>query len=239
MLVSANGRYPKSGIESFKNLCREHNLALIEDSAQSLGSFYPGGKHMGSAGDIGSFSFSAPKIISTGQGGCLITNNDDLAFKLRRLKDFGRSSGGNDIHNCVGYNFKFTELQACVGIAQMEKLDFRTKRKKEIYQVYTDYLQDCSGIKLFEQDIINTTPWFIDSLVERRNELQNFLKKNGIGTRIMYPPINKQTAYNLPGDFPVCNIIGEKGLWLPSANQLGDEDVKYVCSIIKEFYRNE
>jgi perosamine synthetase len=239
MLVSANGRYPKPGIAAFVNLCKENNLILIEDSAQSLGSFFPDGKHIGSVGEVGSFSFSAPKIISTGQGGCLITNNDDLAFKLRRLKDFGRSGGGNDIHQWIGYNFKFTELQACVGLAQMKKLEFRVKRKREIWKLYKESLRDCNGIKLFEQDIINTTPWFIDSLAEKRNELQEFLKQNKIGTRIMYPPINKQLAYNLPGNFPVSDNIGVKGLWLPSANQLSDEEVKYVCSKIKQFYLNE
>ena len=239
MLVSANGRFPKSGIDAFKKLCQQHQLAFIEDAAQSLGSFYPNGKHMGSEGDLGSFSFSAPKIISTGQGGCLITNNDDLAFKLRRLKDFGRSGGGNDIHHWIGYNFKFTELQACIGIAQMQKLDFRVKRKKEIYALYKECLKPCSKVKLFEQDIVHTTPWFIDSLVEQRKELQEFLKQNGIGTRIMYPPINKQLAYNETGEFPVSDSIGEKGLWLPSANQLSDNEVKYICSTIKQFYLNE
>ncbi len=108
MLVSANGRYPKVGIEAFEMLVQEHDLVLIEDAAQSLGSYYPDGSHVGRAGLIGSFSFSAPKIISTGQGGALITDSDEMADKLRRLKDFGRSGGGNDIHDSIGYNFKFT-----------------------------------------------------------------------------------------------------------------------------------
>jgi len=89
MLVSSNGRYPIVGIEAFEALVKEKNLVLIEDSAQSLGSLYPDGRHLGRAGLIGSFSFSAPKIISTGQGGALITDNEEMAFKLRRLKDFG------------------------------------------------------------------------------------------------------------------------------------------------------
>ena len=122
MLVSANGRYPASGIKAFEELCKEKNLILIEDSAQSLGSHYPDGRHIGTAGLVGSFSFSAPKIISTGQGGAIVTNDDKVADKLRRLKDFGRSGGGNDIHDSIGYNFKFTELQACIGIEQMKKL---------------------------------------------------------------------------------------------------------------------
>ena len=236
MLVSANGRYPKAGIEAFVNLCKERNLALIEDSAQSLGSFYPNGKHIGTAGCVGSFSFSAPKIISTGQGGALITNDDELASKIRKLKDFGRSGGGNDIHDTIGYNFKFTELQACVGIEQMKKLESRIARKKEIYRFYEKGLQNIKGIEFFKQDLSCTVPWFYDSLCERREELQEFLKHNNIGTRIMYPPINKQVAYQVSGEHKVSNLIGQKGLWLPSATQLSDDEVGYICEKIGEFY---
>lgn len=236
MLVSANGRYPKAGIEAFVNLCKERNLALIEDSAQSLGSFYPNGKHIGSVGIVGSFSFSAPKIISTGQGGALITNDDDLANKIRKLKDFGRSGGGNDIHDSIGYNFKFTELQACVGIEQMKKLESRIARKKEIYRLYEKGLQNINGIELFKQDLTCTVPWFYDTLCERRDELQEFLKQNNIGSRVMYPPINKQVAYQVSGEHTISNLIGQKGLWLPSATQLSDEEVQYVCTKIAEFY---
>lgn len=239
MLVSANGRYPKAGIEAFVNLCEEHNLALIEDSAQSLGSFYPNGKHIGTMGLVGSFSFSAPKIISTGQGGALITDDDEIAAKIRKLKDFGRSGGGNDIHDSIGYNFKFTELQACVGIEQMKKLNFRIKRKKEIHALYEKGLQGIKGIELFKQDLTCTVPWFYDSLCERRDELQEFLKQNNIGSRIMYPPINKQVAYQVSGEHKVSNLIGQKGLWLPSATQLTNEQIAYICEKIAEFYKAE
>lgn len=149
ILVSANGRYPKAGIKEFESLAKEKELILIEDSAQSLGSFYPDGRHIGRAGLVGSFSFSAPKIISTGQGGALITDDDEIAYKIRRLKDFGRSGGGNDIHDTIGFNFKFTELQACIGIEQMKKLTQRVDRKKEIFKQYEAQLSDVKAIKLF------------------------------------------------------------------------------------------
>lgn len=236
ILVSANGRYPRVGIEAFIDFCKKNDLILIEDSAQSLGSFYPTGDHIGTKGIVGSFSFSAPKIISTGQGGALITNDDNIAYKLRRLKDFGRSGGGNDFHDSIGYNFKFTELQACIGIEQMKKLNERVKRKKEIYQLYKMGLQYVSDVKLFEQDIKNTTPWFYDILCENRDELQKYLKENHIGTRLMYGPINKQIAYQVEGEYIVSNMIGEKGLWLPSATQLTNEQINYICKKISEFY---
>lgn len=235
MLVSANGRYPAIGIAAVESLCSRHGLVLLEDAAQSLGSYYPDGRHIGRAGLIGSFSFSAPKIISTGQGGALITDSDEMAYKLRRLKDFGRSGGGNDIHDSVGYNFKFTELQACVGIEQMKKLPQRVQRKKEIWCRYRDELQGVPGVRLFEHDVIRTSPWFIDSLVDNRDGLISHLKAEGIGTRVMYPPINRQKAYDEVGDHVVSEHVGRHGLWLPSAVQLTDHDVNRVCYAIRSF----
>ena len=238
MLVTANGRSPKAGIEAFVELAAKHGLKLIEDAAQSLGSFYPNGTHMGLMGEVGSFSFSAPKVISTGQGGALVTNNDEIATKLRKLKDFGRSGGGNDIHDSIGYNFKFTELQACLGVVQMEKLEWRVNRKKEILILFKTHLKSCSGIQFFEQNLQNTTPWFIDAKVEKRTELIEFLKSENIGTRIMYPPINRQIAYNVEGNFPVSEEIGNSGLWFPSASQLEDESILRICLAINNFYNN-
>lgn len=237
MLVSANGRYPSSGVEPFEKLANEKGIALIEDAAQSLGSRYPDGRHIGTAGVVGSFSFSAPKIISTGQGGCLITNDDYIASKLRKLKDFGRSGGGNDIHDELGFNFKFTELQACIGIEQMKKLAWRVERKKEIYNRYKNSLKDVEPVKFFSQDLTCTTPWFIDVKVESRDQLQEFLKESDIGSRVMYPPINKQVAYQYEGDYPVSEDVGLNGLWLPSEAQLDDSSIDFICSKIREFYR--
>jgi len=239
IFVSANGRYPKVGIQAFEKLAREHDLLLIEDAAQSLGSFYPDNRHIGRAGLIGSFSFSAPKIISTGQGGALITDDDEIATKLRRLKDFGRSGGGNDVHDSIGFNFKFTELQACIGIEQMKKLNLRVKRKKEIWKIYESELRNLNGIKLFSHDLEKTVPWFIDSLVEHRGLLIEYLMNNGIGSRVMYPPINNQKAYMVDGTHEVSNMVGQKGLWLPSSVQLEDGQVKFICRTIRDFFEKQ
>ncbi len=237
ILVNANGRFPQNGIETLNLLCQEKNIILLEDSAQSLGSFYPNGNHQGTIGLAGSFSFSAPKIISTGQGGAIITNNDDFAFKLKKLKDFGRSGGGNDVHDTIGYNFKFTEMQAVIGIEQMKKLDWRVARKKDIYRLYKNLLSDVKEVSFFKQDLTYTTPWFIDVLVENRDKLAKFLKENNIGSRTMYPPINQQLAYNQPGSFRVSELVGIKGLWLPSSSQLIDSQIEFICSKIREFYK--
>ena len=236
MLVSANGRYPKTGISAFEALAEKHGLILIEDAAQALGSFYPDGRHIGTAGLVGSFSFSAPKIISTGQGGALVTNDDDVAERIRRLKDFGRSEGGQDVHDIFGLNFKFTELQACVGIEQMKKLPGRVERKKEIWRRYQEGLASCSKITLFSHNLEHTSPWFIDCIAEDRDSIVAALKLENIGTRVMYPPLNKQKVYGFPGYHEVSERIGRDGLWLPSQVQLTDAQIHRVCSAIVRFY---
>ena len=128
--VSINGR--AGDLKNIKKLCKDRGLYLVEDAAQSLGSFY-GNKHLGRHGIIGSFSFSVPKIITTGQGGALITDDRKIYEKIEKLKDFGRVSAGTDLHDEIGWNFKFTDLQAVFGIEQMKKLPQRTKLKKDIY----------------------------------------------------------------------------------------------------------
>ncbi len=232
-LVTANGRYPSSGIAAFEALCHDKGIALLEDSAQSLGSRFPDGRHQGRAGRIGSFSFSAPKIISTGQGGALITDDDELAVSLRRLKDFGRARGGTDIHDSVGFNFKFTEMQACVGNEQMKKLPSRVERKRAMYRRYAQGLAGITGLELFGHDLEHTIPWFIDVLVDNRDAVQAKLKANGIGTRVMYPPINHQLAYNVPGEHSVSEEVGRRGLWLPSATQLSDDEIDRICAAVR------
>ena len=234
-LMNANGRYPLD-IDEIISYCQQNSLILLEDSAQALGSFYPDGVHQGRKGIAGSFSFSAPKIISTGQGGAIITDDDELAHNVSRLKDFGRSGGGNDVHEMIGFNFKFTDIQAVLGIVQMGKLDWRVNRMKEIYARYKENLKELTEVKFFDQDLKNTTPWFIDVKAENRNKLMTHLKTNKIGSRIMYPPINKQQAYNIEGEHKVSNEIGNKGLWLPSSSKLTNKQIDFICNQIILFY---
>lgn len=238
ILVNANGRSPKEGIDRFLKLARSRGIALIEDSCQALGSWYDTNRHMGTVGLAGAFSFSVPKIITTGQGGVVVTNDDEFAAKLRKVKDFGRTGGGNDVHGSIGYNFKFTEMQAVIGIEQMKKLAWRVERKKDILRRYMKLLSAVSQVKFFIQDLNLTTPWFIDTYVENRTSLQEYLKNKGIGTRVMYPPINHQEAYRIKGEFPNSNYVGTHGLWLPSASQLSDEQIDYISNSIRDFYRD-
>ena len=237
MHVSMNTR--SSNMDELVKLCKDNNLFLIEDSAQSMGSF-KNGRHLGTFGDIGSFSFSPPKIISTGQGGCCITNSDDLAFKMRKIKDFGREKGGVDFHDTFGLNFKFTDLQACVGIEQMKKLPWRTNRMNEIWNLYYNKLSTHPKITMIKSNDHNWIPWFIDIYIDNPDELQIYLKKNNIGSRRVYPPCSKQKIYKEYNDisFPISEKWSHRGIWLPSSTKLTNDQINYICDKILEFYSN-
>ena len=237
MLVTINGRYP-GRYEEFASFCEERGIILIEDSAQSLGCFY-NGQHIGRFGKIGSFSFSSPKIITTGQGGALITDDEELNDKIKKIRDFGRESGGSDHYLIKGWNYKFTDIQAVVGIEQMKKLPDRVVRKKEMGKLYDSLLSDIPGVELIKTNYDDTAPWFFDILCENREELVDFLKNKGIGTRLFYPALHSEPAYGYNDlSFPVTEEISAKGLWLPSSVKLTDEQIEYICTSIKEFYSN-
>ena len=242
MHVSLNGRAGELG--KLKKLCREKKIYLIEDSAQSLGSYYQG-RHLGGHGVIGSFSFSMPKIITTGQGGALITDDPKLFQKIKLLRDFGRRSGGEDFYQTIGWNFKFSDLQAVIGIEQMKKISFRMRQKKKIFRLYQKLLSPISRAKFVKTDLTETTPWFIDVLVPKREKLIAFLRQNNIGSRPIYPALHAQPAYvPLRGTsagkpaYPVAVKVAREGLWLPSSLTLTENQIKYICKKIKEFYES-
>lgn len=236
MYVAFNGRCGK--MLEVKSFCKKHKLYLIEDSAQALGSYFQK-KHLGTFGEIGSFSFSPPKIITTGQGGALITDSRELFDKIKKLKDFGRDKGGVDFHPFLGWNFKFTDLQAVVGLEQMKKLRFRIQRKKEIYRQYLTGLKEIKEIKFIPTDLKQTSPWFIDIYVSTPDKLATFLLKKGIGTRRIYPAIHSQKIYQNYGtdrQFPIAAKIAAEGLWLPSSTKLTGQQVNYIIKSIREYY---
>ncbi|TAE70943.1 MAG: DegT/DnrJ/EryC1/StrS family aminotransferase [Bacteroidetes bacterium] len=235
MLVSINGRYPTK-IDEIVAYCKENKIFIVEDAAQSLGCWYKG-KHVGTYGDIGSFSFSMPKIITTGQGGALITSNPEWHRKIELIKNFGRESAGIDKHIFYGVNFKFTDLQAVIGIEQMKKLPLRVELKKKNYRLFKDLLKDVKEI-----EFINTTddvaPWFNDIIVPEVAPLQDYLKKNGIGSRNFYPVLHTQAPYHQTDKYsPNADFFSNHGLWLPSYTQLTEEEIKYITNTIINFYQ--
>lgn len=233
--VSINGR--AGDLSNLKKLCRDNKIFLIEDAAQSLGSFY-GNKHLGRHGIVGSFSFSVPKIITTGQGGALITDDKATYNKIEKLKDFGRVGAGVDLHDEMGWNFKFTDLQAVFGIEQIKKLHQRTKLKKNIYSLYKKYLSGVGEIKFIETDLDNVSPWFVEILISNPLVLQKYLKSNNIGSRVFYPAIHTQSVFrHVKSDFPVATYAGQHGLWLPSSAFLKNSDIRKICAKIVNFYK--
>lgn len=157
------------------------------------------------------------------------------------IKDFGRPKGGVDYHEIMGLNAKFTDLQAVIGIEQMKKLDWRVKRKKEMYKLYRYLLEGVEEVEFVNTNLEGTSPWFIDILVEKgkkeRDKLISFLEGKGTGTRAFYPAIHTQPPYSwVKGDFRNSEYVSEKGLWLPSSSFLSDEEVNYICRMIEKFF---
>jgi len=234
MLVPINGRYPRD-LEKIISFCKNKDLRLIEDAAQALGSRYQG-RHLGTFGDVGSFSFSAPKIITTGQGGALITDDAEIMERIRKIRDFGRAQGGSDHYLSLGWNFKFTDLQAVIGLEQMKKLPWRVERKKEMGKLYDSLLADISGVEQIYTDYEQTAPWFFDILCERRDALKAYLQERNIGSREFYPALHSEPVYGRIGSFPVAEEISRKGLWLPSSINLGDGQIRQICDAVRDFY---
>ena len=177
--------------------------------------------------------------MTTGQGGALITDNEELYEKIIKIRDFGRSSGGNDNYLIKGWNMKFTDIQAVIGICQMKKLPDRVIRKKNMVDLYYKLLRNIDGVSLISTDFDNTTLWFMDILCEYREELIIYLKSKGIGTRKVYPALHSEPAYGYAQDFPNAEMVARKGLWLPSYVELRDEEIEFVCSNIRKFYENK
>lgn len=218
-------------LEDLVLFCKERNIWLIEDAAQSVGASY-NGQSFGTFGDIGCFSLSTPKIISTGQGGVVITNNCEIATKINSLKNFGREQGGIEVYNTFGVNFKFTDLQAVIGLEQIKKVPSRKIRLREIYNQYysklATYMKEALDNEWF--------PWFITIEIDRREILQQFLKQHQVETRISYPAVYSTGDYSKNQiSLPNTEHISKKGLFLPTHLLLKDIDIHYICDLILLF----
>lgn len=232
-VTSINGRYPKDADKQIQKL-KDNGHFVIEDSAQALGSWH-NGKHVGTMGDVGVFSFGAPKIITTGQGGCIITNCKDLSEKIHAIKNFGRTVGVGEVYNIHGMNFKFTDLQAAFGVEQMKKLSEVVSKKKQIYQWYEENLGGL--VDFVHTDLTQSTPTYPEILVDNRDELAEYLRENGIGCRAVYYSLSEQPFHSRwKTDTPVTDYISQRGLQLPSQVNLTREDIIIFSDIIKGFY---
>lgn len=222
------------------HLARKHGLFVVEDAAEALMS-KQNGSYLGTHGDAGCFSLSPFKIIGTGQGGIIATNNDALHARLITLKDQGRparGTGGDDIHDTIGYNFKFTNLQAAVGLGQLTELELRMNRIRKTYQLYVEHLNPQAvtlfGFNIEEEEL----PLWIDGWTEKRDGLDAYLRSRSIDCRRFWHPLHKQKAYRQPDDkFPNSTRMSPKSVWLPSAFTLTDDDVLAVCKEVNFFFK--
>jgi perosamine synthetase len=236
--VHVSGR--PADMDSILKIAATHGLAVVEDAAEGFLSKHSSGRCLGGIGDCGCLSFSPNKTITSGQGGAVLTNDDRLHDRLRELKDQGRrhrGTGGDDLHPTVGYNFKFTNLQAAVGLAQLECLDARLERLRNIYCAYARSLKGLDGIYLPGFDLSSgESPQWTDAVIERRNELDRYLEERNVHCRRFWFPLHTQAPYRRPADgFPNAARVGPKCIWLPSAFTLSEADVSAVCGHIRDF----
>ena len=232
--VTLNGR---SGfIEEITKICKQKKIFLLEDSAHSIGSYYKN-KHHGTFGIASSFSLSMPKLITTGQGGFVVTSEKKLADQIKEIKNFGRRSDGNDIYFSTGYNFKFTDIQAALGLSQLKAIKKKIKKKKEIFKTYLNGLSKINGLKMFGFNK-NETPWFCDLYLNNPKDLQKYLLKFNIKSRLVYPPLNSLKILKTIGDFKNSEYYCNRGIWLPSSLNLSKNEIKFVISKIKNFMDN-
>lgn len=212
--VHLNGR--DAGLSTYGN--------LVADAAQILGSKV----HHTS---IATISFATPKIITTGYGGMIVTHSEEIAEKVRRLQDHGRLDKA-DYHPSIGFNFRMTDMQAALGLSQLDKLPKRIRHKRRICKQYQEELKGLplkvgtaeKGELLLNQDI----------LLEHRDMVAAMLSKMGVGTRSFYAPLHTQPAYKTEEKFPVAEKVSSMGLWLPSGPDLMSEEVSYVCESIRK-----
>ena len=216
------------------DIARKYNLAVIEDAAEAQGALYKGQK-VGSLGDLGVFSFYGNKIITTGEGGMIVTDNEDLAGKVRILRDHGMNPKRRYWHSMIGYNYRMTNIQAALGVAQMERIDQIVEQKRRNAALYKKSLQDIPGITPPpEASWAKNIYWLYSILVDEEKfgmssqKLGEQLKKTGIETRPIFPPVHKQPIYNTGQSLPVCEGISCRGLSLPSSVNLNRDEIKSV-----------
>ncbi|MBF0283418.1 MAG: DegT/DnrJ/EryC1/StrS family aminotransferase [Magnetococcales bacterium] len=233
--VDVNGR--GADYVALEEIARRHGLALVSDACEGLGSRWQG-KPLGSFGDAGCFSFSANKTVSSGQGGMIALHDEGRLHRLRELKDQGRRAGGTggaDLHPVMGYNFKYTNLQAAVALAQWDRLAARLDLFRQREQWYREFLGEVPGVCLPPWDEAGgEIPQWTDILVEDRAKVEAALAAQGMGSRGFWLPLHRQAPYRRPDDdFGGALEVSRKGLWLPSSFSLTREQARRVAEVVR------
>ncbi len=240
-------------IDAFKQLCAEKNLVLIEDAACAIGSAYKGGK-IGSHSDLVCFSFHPRKVITTGDGGMITTSREDYADRLRLLRQHGMSVNDRvrhlsdkvimEDHLEVGYNYRMTDIQASVGVRQLEKLDTIIEGRRKVATQYLDAFKDISCIRLPREEEGYFTNWQSFSIYLKpecpveRNALMQLLLDAGVASRRGIMTSHRETAYkeySKDEHLPVSEDLADRSIILPLYYPMKEEDVAYVIEKFKSF----
>jgi perosamine synthetase len=236
-------------------IAKKRNLYVVEDACEAHGAEYfsredKKWKRVGSIGNIGCFSFYSNKIITTGEGGMIVTNSGEIYEKARLLRNLAFSKDVRFRHDYLGFNYRMTNLQAAIGKAQVDKIDKIIDKKRYIAKRYSDGLSSVKGITLpVEMDWAKNVYWMYSILVEgefgiSRDELIEKLKEREIETRTFFIPMNLQPVFKKMGLFegercPIAKELSQKGLYLPSGIGLKEEEIDYVIKTIKEIARKK
>ena len=222
-------------------LCKERNIAVVEDASESLGSFYKygiyNGKHSGIIGEFGCLSFNGNKIITTGGGGMILTDDEELAYKARYLTTQAKDDPIRYVHHEIGYNFRLTNIQAALGVAQMEQLQGFLKRKKDIHQKYVETVGKIEGLTMAcVPDYAENNYWMnllqIDKEIygSGREEIMDRLNQKGIQTRPVWALNHLQRPYQKCQSYKVekAATLVANSLCLPSSSNLTDDEIRNV-----------
>lgn len=226
-------------------IARKHNIYVIEDCAESLGSEYDG-KKTGSFGDIACFSFYGNKYITTGEGGMCVTNNPKFAKTIDSLRAQGKAEGRAErdkmgkphfFHDYLGYNYRMTDLQAAVGIAQLKKMNKFIHDKRRVINVYHELLKDVGVEILHEDGGIKNNFWMYAVLFKNKETKERVIanfKRNEIPYREMFFPCHRMPMYGDPSELPVTEDVFNRGLILPDSQEMNEEEIAFVVEKIKE-----
>jgi perosamine synthetase len=224
-------------------LAREFDLAIIEDAAEAHGAEYDG-RRAGGIGVMGCFSFYANKIVTTGEGGMIVTDDAKLAARARSLRNLTFRREQRFLHTEIGYNFRMTNLQAAIGLAQVERIEDHLARKRRVAALYGERLRQIKGIQLpAERSNVKNVYWMYgvvldDSIRIDAAELGARLKEQGIDTRPFFMGMHEQPALRELGlfageNYPVTERIARRGLYLPSGLGLEEPEIDQVCKALK------
>lgn len=225
-------------MEFLVSIARKRGLFIVEDCAEAFGSLYRG-RHVGSFGDIATYSFYGNKTITTGEGGMVVTNDETLYDRVVHFKGQGLAKHRQYWHDVIGYNYRMTNICAAIGLAQLERADDLLKKKRQVAQWYTENMEGVPVVIHSETDDVRHSFWMCSILVKdptRRDPLREALALAGVETRPVFYPVHTMPMYAQKFQrHPVAEKIGWCGINLPSWPDLQLEQVQKICSTIKIF----